>query len=651
MKVLIAEDEVVSRRLLQNYLERWGHEVVAAQNGAEAWRLFQAGEFPIVISDWMMPEMDGLELIRYIRACRRPGYVYAILLTSRSHKEDLVEGMESGADDFLTKPFDRDELRVRLRAGQRVIELETALLNSLQDLAEARIREGEIGARIQQTLLLGQPPRNLPGIRVAALTIPSQQIDGDFYDFFSHHGRLLDVLVGDVMGKGVPAALLGAAIKSQFLHALRHLVSQAVGAKFPEPEEVVQMVHAAVTRQFIGLDFFATLCYARFDPSAHRIDFVDCGHTKTIQFKPRTRACEMLQGENVPLGVSEREVYQQISQPFEAGDLFFFYSDGLTEAQNETGEFFGTDRLVELITASAELQPEALLARVQAAAVEFAHAEAFADDLTCVAVRIEMEAAASLAHAELEVSSALSQLVLVREFAERFCRTLPPPALTEDSIAQLQLAVTEAASNILRHAYRGHAGQLIWIEADAFADRVVLRLYHTGESFDPKQVPPPAFDGSREGGFGVYIIAQSVDEVSYFRDERERNCICLIKYRKRGKEGNSMEMTVEKLGEVTIVRLPGEQLDASNAKDFKRDVASILSAASKVVFDLSQLRFVDSSGLGAMLSCLRQVNSAGGELKLCGLSKPVRALFELVRMHRIFDICDTKDDAIRILQT
>lgn len=111
-----------------------------------------------------------------------------------------------------------------------------------------------------------------------------------------------------------------------------------------------------------------------------------------------------------------------------------------------------------------------------------------------------------------------------------------------------------------------------------------------------------------------------------------------------------MELAVEKLGEVTIVQLPGEQLDASNAKDFKRDVASILGGASKVVFDLSRLRFVDSSGLGAMLSCLRQVNSAGGELKLCGLSKSVRALFELVRMHRIFDICATKDDAVRILQ-
>ena len=112
-----------------------------------------------------------------------------------------------------------------------------------------------------------------------------------------------------------------------------------------------------------------------------------------------------------------------------------------------------------------------------------------------------------------------------------------------------------------------------------------------------------------------------------------------------------MEMSVEKLGEVTIVGLPGEQLDASNAKDFKRDIAPILNGASKVVFDLSQLRFVDSSGLGAMLSCLRQVNSAGGELKLCGLSKAVRALFELVRMHRIFDICDTKGDAIGLLQS
>jgi sigma-B regulation protein RsbU (phosphoserine phosphatase) len=388
MKVLIAEDEAMSRRLLQSYLERWGHKVVATQNGVEAWKLFEADEFSVVISDWIMPEMDGVELIRRIRACQRPGYVYAILVTSKSQKEDLVEGMEAGADDFVTKPFDRDELRVRLRAGQRVIELETALRASLEELAQARQREVEVGAKIQQTLLLGQPPHELPGVRVAALTIPSQQIDGDFYDFFEHNERCLDVVVGDVMGKGVPAALLGAAIKSYFLRALSSLSSPLDHGKLPEPEDIVASVHADVTRQFIGLESFATLCYARFNMEQYRVTLVDCGHTKTVHFHSRTGTSETLYGGNLPLGFSEGEIYQQVSVPYEAGDLFFFYSDGVTEAQNEAGEFLGVEYLVELIEKNSGLGPEELIDRVRQAVVAFANAETFADDVTCVAVKI-----------------------------------------------------------------------------------------------------------------------------------------------------------------------------------------------------------------------------------------------------------------------
>lgn len=127
MKILIADDDPVSRRLLQSHLQKWGYEVEAVPDGAEAWRRFEGGPFPMVITDWMMPELDGPGLLRRIRSSRRPGYVYAMLLTARSQKEDLVEGMDAGADDFLTKPFDRDELRVRLRAGERIIRLEHGL--------------------------------------------------------------------------------------------------------------------------------------------------------------------------------------------------------------------------------------------------------------------------------------------------------------------------------------------------------------------------------------------------------------------------------------------------------------------------------------------------------------------------------------------
>jgi two-component system, NtrC family, sensor kinase len=138
MKVLIAEDDPISRRLLQSHLEKWGHAVTTAADGAEAWRLFQADHFPLVVSDWMMPELDGPELVRRIRADPRPGYVYVILLTARSQKEDVVLGMDAGANDFVTKPFDREELRVRVRAGARIVELEHTLAEQNQALREAQ---------------------------------------------------------------------------------------------------------------------------------------------------------------------------------------------------------------------------------------------------------------------------------------------------------------------------------------------------------------------------------------------------------------------------------------------------------------------------------------------------------------------------------
>lgn len=143
MKVLIAEDEDISRRLLQSYLERWGYDVVATQDGAQAWEVFRTDEFPLVITDWMMPGLDGLELVQRIRqdqrpGDQRPGYVFVILLTTKSQKDDLIHGMQAGADDFIPKPFDRGELRVRLQAGERILQLEQRLTEQNRALGEAQ---------------------------------------------------------------------------------------------------------------------------------------------------------------------------------------------------------------------------------------------------------------------------------------------------------------------------------------------------------------------------------------------------------------------------------------------------------------------------------------------------------------------------------
>ena len=107
-----------------------------------------------------------------------------------------------------------------------------------------------------------------------------------------------------------------------------------------------------------------------------------------------------------------------------------------------------------------------------------------------------------------------------------------------------------------------------------------------------------------------------------------------------------MEIAVDNIDSVAVATVPVDELDASNAGEFKRDMAPVLQANTKLVLDLSRLHFVDSSGLGAMLSCLRQLSAKSGDLKLCGMSKQVRGLFELVRMHRIFDIYGTKEEAV-----
>jgi anti-sigma B factor antagonist len=111
-----------------------------------------------------------------------------------------------------------------------------------------------------------------------------------------------------------------------------------------------------------------------------------------------------------------------------------------------------------------------------------------------------------------------------------------------------------------------------------------------------------------------------------------------------------MDLTIEQINGVAVVVLPGKDLDAGNTEEFKSTIAPVLEAHSKMVFDLSQLRFIDSSGLGAFLSCLRQLSAKGGELKLCGMSKQVYQTFELVRMNRIFDIYSTKYEAVRAFQ-
>jgi diguanylate cyclase (GGDEF)-like protein len=139
LKILIAEDETVSRRVLKMTLESWGHEVVEACDGAVAWRLLQSAGAPkLAILDLTMPEMDGIAVCRQIRRHQNATPVYIILLTAKSSKHDIVAGLEAGADDYVTKPFDRDELHARVEVGIRIVDLQYNLAQRVAELEQAQ---------------------------------------------------------------------------------------------------------------------------------------------------------------------------------------------------------------------------------------------------------------------------------------------------------------------------------------------------------------------------------------------------------------------------------------------------------------------------------------------------------------------------------
>jgi two-component system, cell cycle response regulator len=146
MRVLAAEDNPVFQSMLRTMLTRWGYEAVMARDGNEAWNILQGADAPrLAVLDWMMPGMDGVEICRRIRSAGREPYIYILLLTARNESQDLIEGMDAGADDYLTKPFNAHELRVRIRAGRRILDLQEELLQAREALREQATHDGLTG--------------------------------------------------------------------------------------------------------------------------------------------------------------------------------------------------------------------------------------------------------------------------------------------------------------------------------------------------------------------------------------------------------------------------------------------------------------------------------------------------------------------------
>ncbi len=395
MQVLIADDDAVSHRLLQACLAGWGYQVTAAASGGEAWTLFDTGHFPIVISDWNMPGLTGPELIRRIRAANRPGYVYTMLLTARTQKADLIAGMEAGADDFLTKPFDRDELKVRLRAGERIIRLEGTLLAQNRALEEKNAKieaDLQLACEVQQALLPQKSPCFPLNGATAAYALrffhryrPTGAVGGDFFDVFPLSDTLAGIFICDVMGHGVPAALVTAMIRA----LVQELLPLALDpGRFLTRLNRELLAILGQTSVSIYLSAFA----ATADAATGQLRYADAGHPMPLHVRRSAGTVAPLPMRagmpGPPLAVFDQAEYVVHETALAPVDLLILFTAGLYEVEGPNRELYGEDRLRVAVQERVRLAAPQLFDELLPAIQQFAVTGRFTDDVCLLGMEV-----------------------------------------------------------------------------------------------------------------------------------------------------------------------------------------------------------------------------------------------------------------------
>lgn len=393
--VLVVDDSAAQRRILTVTLVRKGFQVVGAANGREALDIIRREPVDLVISDWMMPGMDGLELCRQVRALCRDRYVYFILLTSKTEAGAVTQGLDVGADDFLTKPVNPEELRARINAGDRILKMERELsqknrlvsetLSELRVLYDAVDRD-LIEARKLQQALVRERSRDFGKASVSLLLKPSGHVGGDLVGFFRAGPGKVALFGIDVSGHGIASALLTARLAGYLSDgspdqniALERMDDGTFAAR--PPREVAKRLNALMLEEMQS-DLYFTFGLGYLDLATGCVDLVQCGHPNPAVLRADGRV-EFHGCGGLPVGLVENADYDQWRLVLKPGDRLLLYSDGLTECADESGALLDEAGLTRIVGDNAELAGSDFFEALVWDLDMFSAGHDFADDLSC----------------------------------------------------------------------------------------------------------------------------------------------------------------------------------------------------------------------------------------------------------------------------
>ncbi|MBV9298240.1 MAG: SpoIIE family protein phosphatase [Verrucomicrobia bacterium] len=394
MKILIAEDDNVSRLVLVSALKKQGHEVVATENGLEALQVLQREYFPVLILDWLMPGMNGLEVCREVRSLLLERYTYIVLLTSLEGKSNYLEAMDAGADDFISKPFDADQLRGRIHVAERIINLQLRIAEGARELREKNEqmeKDLEMAHELQMALLPQQfpsIPRDAPAtesaIKFSSFYYPMAAVSGDFFTVNRLSDTALAVFIADVMGHGVRAGLI-----TTMISALIEKFSAAAA----DPAVMLSKINCSLLSILKNTDrsLFVTGFYLVADAARSRILYANAGHPAPLLLHRVRGEIESISsdgGSGPALGLFDEAKYRTCECPMAVDDFIMLFTDGLFEVEAADDKIYSRERLIAAVRERVRLPSAKMIAELFGEIKLFSNRAQFSDDVCLVGMDV-----------------------------------------------------------------------------------------------------------------------------------------------------------------------------------------------------------------------------------------------------------------------
>ena len=396
--VLVVDDSRLQRRILSSMLNRWGYSVTEAATGADALKQCKVLYPDLIVSDWMMPGMTGLEFCLQLRAMNADRYSYFILLTSKSEKDEIAHGLENGADDFLTKPVNAHELRARISAGERILQMQrelqdknaliTTTLDELQSLYSALDKDLIEAEKLQQSLIKDRH-KSFGPFDLSLMLHSAGHVGGDLVGLFPAGPNHLGIYAIDVSGHGISSALMTARLAGYLSSAS---VAQNMALRYDKngrvqvlpPAEVITKLNTAVLDE-LKTELYFTLLLADLDLRSGAVRMAQAGHPHPLVQRANGQIEQQGPG-GLPVGLVEGAEVEGFSTTLAPGDRLLILSDGVTECPDPAGDLLAEAGLARMVETLTPHRGADFLGGLMAQLAKFAGTSDFPDDVSGVLV-------------------------------------------------------------------------------------------------------------------------------------------------------------------------------------------------------------------------------------------------------------------------